>query len=79
MAAIPFEVFAEIGMDIKAKSPFQQSFTIELANGSYGYLPTPEQDELGGYETWLGVNRVEKEASRIIVSRLMELFNRVNQ
>ena len=29
VAAIPFEVFAEIGLEIKAKSPFQKSFTIE--------------------------------------------------
>src|SRR5438128_884471 len=31
IAAIPCEVFAEIGLDIKAKSPFKPTFTIELA------------------------------------------------
>ncbi len=55
--AIPFEVFSEIGLELKARSPFKPSFTIELANGGYGYLPTPEQHKLGGYETWLGTNR----------------------
>jgi hypothetical protein len=25
---------------------------MELANGSSGYLPTPQQHALGGYETW---------------------------
>jgi hypothetical protein len=25
---------------------------VSLANGYYGYLPTPEQHALGGYETW---------------------------
>ena len=74
VAAIPFEVFAETGLEIKAKSPFQASFTIELANGSYGYLPTPEQHELGGYETWYSTNRVEVEASRKIVSALLRMF-----
>ena len=49
IAAVPFETFTETGLEIKAKSPFQDTFTIELANGSYGYLPTPEQHELGGY------------------------------
>ena len=77
IAAIPFEVFTEIGFEIKAKSPFKDTFTIELANGTYGYLPTPEQHELGGYETWLGTNRVEKEASRKIVAKLLELFGQV--
>ena len=77
VAAIPFEVFTEIGLEIKAKSPFKSSFTIELANGSYGYLPTPEQHQLGGYETWLGTNKVEKEASRKIVTEILKLFNQV--
>ncbi len=79
VAAIPFEVFAETGLEIKAKSPFQASFTIELANGSYGYLPTPEQHELGGYETWYSTNKVEVEASRKIVATLLRLFATVNQ
>jgi len=77
VAAIPFEVFTEIGLEIKAKSPFRSSFTIELANGSYGYLPSPEQHELGGYESWLGTNKVEKEASRKIVTEILNLFNQV--
>lgn len=77
IAAVPFETFTETGLEIKAKSPFKDTFTIELANGGYGYLPTPEQHELGGYETWLGTNRVEKEATRKIVAKLLELFARV--
>jgi len=79
IAAIPFEVFTETGLEIKAKSPFKDTFTIELANGGYGYLPTPEQHELGGYETWFTINRVEKEATRKIVARLMELFAEVQR
>jgi hypothetical protein len=74
IAAIPFETFAETGLEIKSRSPLQPSFTIELANGGYGYLPTPRQHELGGYETWLGTNRVEKEASRKITEKLIELL-----
>lgn len=79
IAAIPFEVFTEIGLEIKDKSPLKSTFTIELANGSYGYLPTPSQHELGGYETWLGTNKVEKEASVKIVSKLLELFQQTTQ
>ncbi|MGQ9573701.1 MAG: hypothetical protein ACUVUC_00145 [Thermoguttaceae bacterium] len=74
IAAIPFETFAETGLELKAKSPFKPTFTIELANGSYGYLPTPRQHALGGYETWLGTNRVEIEASTKIVKNLLEMF-----
>lgn len=77
VAAIPFETFAEIGLEIKTKSPFKPSFNIELANGSYGYLPTPEQHKLGGYETWLGTNRVEVNASDKIVAKLLQLFKKL--
>jgi hypothetical protein len=74
ITAIPFETFAETGLEIKQRSPLQPAFTIELANGGYGYLPTPRQHDLGGYETWLGTNRVQKDASVKIVARLMELL-----
>ena len=42
----------EIGLAIKEQTPFGKSFTIELANGYNGYLPTEAQHALGGYETW---------------------------
>ena len=52
IAAIPCEVFAETGLAIKERSPFEATFTIELANGYNGYLPSKQQHEWGGYETW---------------------------
>ncbi|MGI6571947.1 MAG: hypothetical protein ACOX19_00630 [Fermentimonas sp.] len=70
----PFETFAETGLEIKAKSPFKITFTIELANGYYGYLPTPRQHDLGGYETWMGTNKVEREASVKIVDKLLSML-----
>jgi len=78
IAAIPFEVFVEIGLEIKRKSPFPRSFTIELANGSYGYLPTPAQHKLGGYETWMGTNRVEKPASDKITKTVLGLLSELH-
>ncbi len=74
ISAIPFEVFSEIGLELKARNPFKPSFTMELANGGYGYLPTPEQHKLGGYETWLGTSKVEEQASVKIVGALLEMF-----
>jgi neutral ceramidase len=75
IAAIPFEVFTEIGLEIKEKAPFADAFTIELANSSHGYLPTPRQHELGGYETWMGTNRVQLDASEKITQTILELMN----
>ncbi len=75
VAAMPFEVFTEIGLEIKEKSPFQDSFTIELANDSRGYLPTPRHHALGGYETWMGTNRVQLDASEQITKVILELMD----
>lgn len=52
VSAIPCEVFAETGLAIKQHSALKPAFTIELANGYFGYLPTAQQHEWGGYETW---------------------------
>ncbi len=52
IAAIPCEVFTEIGLSIKKKSPFKTTCVVSLANGYFGYLPTQAQHALGGYETW---------------------------
>lgn len=79
IAAIPFEAFAKIGLEIKAKSPFKKTFTIGLANGSYGYLPTPDQFKLGGYETWLGSTKVAEETSDLLVERIIQQFRELKK
>jgi len=74
ICGIPFETLVEIGLELKQKSPFERTIVIGLANGRYGYLPTPEQHRLGGYETWLGTNRVQKDASVILTDQLLEML-----
>jgi hypothetical protein len=77
ICAIPFEVFVETGVEVKAKSPFERTFTISHANGSYGYLPTVPQHKLGGYETWLGTSTVEIGAEPKITRALLGMFDRL--
>lgn len=74
IVSMPFEVLVEIGLEIKERSPFPNTFTISLANGGYGYLPPPNQHKLGGYETWLGTSRFEENSSVILVEQLMEML-----
>ncbi len=78
VAAMPFEVFAEIGLELKQRSPIQPLMNISIANGSHGYLPTPEQHRLGGYETWIGVNKVQLNASVKLVDALIEMLDGLN-
>jgi hypothetical protein len=74
IVSFPFEVFAEIGLNLKAKSPFGDTFIMELANGEHGYLPTPGQHKFGGYETWLTTNRVQFDASELLSAQLLEML-----
>ncbi|MCI0458295.1 MAG: hypothetical protein L0Z62_15125 [Gemmataceae bacterium] len=78
IAAIPCETFVEIGLEIKKKSPLRPTFTIELANGYNGYLPTPEQHQLGGYETWRARSSyLEVNAARRITETVLDLLKEV--
>lgn len=74
VCGIPFETFVEIGLDLKDRSLFPQTMVIGLANGRHGYLPTPGQHRLGGYETWLGTNHVQEDASVILTDHLLEML-----
>lgn len=78
IAAAPCEIFVEIGLDIKAKSPFKTTFTTSLANGYNGYLPTPEHHKLGGYETWRARSSyLEVDASTKVSSVIFELLQKL--
>ncbi len=78
IAAVPCEVFVEIGLRIKAESPLKPAFTIELANGYNGYLPTAEQHALGGYETWRARSSyLEVNAAQTIGDTVLKLLDQV--
>jgi hypothetical protein len=78
IAAIPCEVFAEIGLALKRESAVRPMFVVSLANGYNGYLPTPEQHALGGYETWRARSSyLEVNASRKISTALLDLFRQL--
>jgi neutral ceramidase len=79
VCGIPFETFVEIGLDLKKRSPFAQTMVVGLANGRHGYLPTPEQHKLGGYETWLGTNQVQEDASVILTNNLLEMLTELKK
>jgi len=73
IGSMPNEVFCEIGLEFRKRSHVQPAFLVELAHGYFGYLPTPKQHELGGYETWLGTNHLEPLASDKMLDALLEM------
>ena len=73
IAAMPAEVFVEIGLELKKKHP--GTTVVSLANAYHGYLPTPEHHALGGYETWRARSSyLEVEASTKMVKALNEMI-----
>ena len=48
--SLPGEIFVELGLEIKRRSPFRQTIIAELANGAIGYIPTRRAYEQGNYE-----------------------------
>ena len=68
---VPVEAFAEMGLELKAKAPFPLAFTVGLANAYHGYMPTPAQLQLGGYESWIGTNRLEPGAAPKMTAALL--------
>jgi neutral ceramidase len=48
--SLPGEIFVELGLEIKRKSPFKHTFIAELANGAIGYIPTAHAFDEGNYE-----------------------------
>jgi len=73
--SFPGELFTEIGMHIKAKSPFARTYIIGLANGEIGYVPTGKAICEGGYA--VDTREVGDEAEDIVVSRSLALLEQV--
>jgi len=49
LASLPGEVFTEVGLDIKKRSPFKQTWLVNLSMGKCGYVPFAGSFD-GGYE-----------------------------
>ena len=68
------EIFCELGLEIKKKSPTEHTIVIEQTNDSIGYIPTVEAFEGGGYEVTPGITFYEKgSGEKLVLSALSQL------
>lgn len=52
VTCLPTETYSATGHALRQNSPAAMTFTISMANGYLGYLPTEADFSLGGYTTW---------------------------
>ena len=50
---IPGELFSRIGIELKENANAPYAMVMQLTHGHFGYLPTPQAFEKGGYEALL--------------------------
>ena len=71
----PGEFFVELGLEIKRRSPFEQTMVLELANDSVGYIPTLRAFEEGAYEA--NSSRYEPGFGELIVETAVGLLKQL--
>lgn len=76
LITFPGELFTEIGIRIKALSPFRHTAIVGLANGYCGYVPTAKAVLEGGYEP--DTRRLDAGAEEIIVENSLNLLGKVH-
>ena len=70
--AAPVELFSEISMGIRGRSPYHHTFYFGYANGWFGYLATRRAFAEGGYETRTSpfTDRVEDDLTNVVAACL---------
>ncbi len=72
IVGFPGELFVELGLSAKARSPFPSTLVMELANDSIGYIPTRKAFDEGGYEVTSSV--LAPGAGEIVVEEALSLL-----
>jgi len=71
----PFELYTEYGVRIKARSNAVQTFVVQIACESGGYLPTEEALRGGHYSTAVHSNLVGPEGGNVLVDETVKQIN----
>jgi neutral ceramidase len=73
IVSLPGEIFTEIGMYIKSRSPYPYTMVVELTNGSIGYVPDRKAFIEGNYEPVSA--RCAAGSGEILAERALRLLN----
>ena len=76
-ATNPFELFLDYGNQIKARSWAEQTFLVQLASGSEGYLPTEKAEKGGHYSAFIASGLVGHVGGDQLVRETLKNINRL--
>ena len=71
----PCEVFSEIGLKVKQRSPLEKTFVFGVAGGMGGYIPTAEEFKEGGYTALM--TRFSPKCEEVLINSSVELIKKV--
>ena len=74
IATNPFELFTDYGLQMKARSPAEQTLAVQLTSGSGSYVPTERAVAGGGYSAEPAQNKVGPEGGQVLVDRSVALI-----
>jgi hypothetical protein len=77
LATNPFELYADYGLQIKARSPAGQTFLSQLTTPTGMYLPTQRGVDNGGYGSIPAVSFVGPDGGQMLVETTLELINKL--
>jgi len=69
LLAVPFELYADLGMRIKEASPFERTYIAGVSNGDFGYVANRETHEAGTYTVTHACKRM---GTRILAPQLAD-------
>ncbi len=71
----PCEVFSEIGLKVKQRSPLAKTFVLGIAGGLWGYIPTAAEYQEGGYAVTM--THYSPRCEDILINASLELIEKV--
>lgn len=75
--AWPGEMFVELGLSVKAGSPFPHTYNVELANGTIGYIPNKAAYAEGNYEVESA--RVAEGSGELLVASALRILSVIHE
>lgn len=79
IVGVPCELFVEIGLDLQRQSAAQHTLIHTYTNGVYGYVPTFDAYEQGGYETKLtSRTRLTPEAGKQMKEAALQMIENMH-